>query len=345
MTIAAARQSNVLEPEAGLRTPRLAFVGVGWIGRHRMEAVIADRCSEVVAIADESAEAAARALELAPDATLARNVDEALALAPDGVVIATPSALHATQAIHALERGAAVFCQKPLARTHAETARVIGAARKAGRLLGVDLSYRHTSAMRRIRDMIGAGELGEVYAIDLVFHNAYGPDKAWFRDPALAGGGCVVDLGIHLVDLALWTLGFPRVTGVTSRLYARGALVRDPADVVEDYAVAQFDLETGATARLACSWNLPAGRDAVIEATFHGIRAGAAMRNVAGSFYDFVAERYDGTRTTVLAEPPDAWGGRAAVAWARQLAAGGAYDPEIERMNDVASVLDRIYGR
>jgi hypothetical protein len=98
-------------------------------------------------------------------------------------------------------------------------------------------------------------------------------------------------------------------------------------------------------ARLACSWNLHAGREAVIEARFHGTRGGAALRNVDGSFYDFVAERFDGTCSTLLAGPPDSWGGRAAVDWARRLAAGARFDPEVQRLNEVATVLDAIYGR
>jgi predicted dehydrogenase len=325
--------------------PRLAFLGVGWIGRNRMEAIVADGCGEVVAVADASPEVAAQARALVPQAVVAETLDDLLELAPDGVVIATPSAMHAAQATRALEHGAAVFCQKPLARTREETSRVVSAARAADRLLGVDLSYRHTAAMRRIREVVAAGDIGEVYAIDLVFHNAYGPDKPWFRDPARSGGGCVIDLGIHLVDLALWTLDFPVVARVSSRLYAQGKALAPRPETVEDYAIAQIELAGGAVARLACSWNLPAGRDAVIEASFHGTRGGAALRNVNGSFYDFVAERYEGTRSTTLASPPDAWGGRAAVQWARRLAAGGRYDPEIDRMNDVAAILDAIYGR
>src|SRR3569833_3859649 len=96
------------------------------------------------------------------------------------------------------------------------------AARRADRLLGCDLSYRHSKAMRRVRNAVVEGELGNVYAVDLVFHNAYGPDKSWARDPALAGGGCAIDLGIHLVDLALWVLGPAKVHNVTSRLYTQG---------------------------------------------------------------------------------------------------------------------------
>lgn len=325
--------------------PRLGFLGVGWIGRERMRALVETGFAEIAAVADSSDDALRSARSLAPAAAAVASLDALLAQELDGVVIATPSALHAAQAQAALERGVAVFCQKPLARTAPENARIVAAARRADRLLGVDFSYRHTQAMQRIRALIGAGEIGDVYAVDLTFHNAYGPDKAWFRDPELSGGGCVIDLGIHLVDLALWTFGFPPVGAVSSRLYARGVPLERGARVVEDYAVAQFDVNGGATVRLACSWNLAAGRDAVIGATFHGTHGSAALRNVCGSFYDFVAERYEGTRTMTLAEPPDAWGGRAAAEWAGRLAAGARFDPQIERVVEVAQVLDQIYGR
>ena len=325
--------------------PRLGFLGTGWIGRQRMEAIAADGCATVAAIADAAPDAAAQAADAAPGACVVGSLDALLDLGLDGLVIATPSALHAPQAIAALERGCAVFCQKPLARTAAESRRVVDAARAADRLLGVDLSYRHTAGARAVRDLVRDGALGDVYAVDLVFHNAYGPDRAWFRDPALAGGGCVIDLGIHLVDLALWTLGWPAVRRVDGRLYARGRALADPARQVEDHAVATLDLATGATVRLACSWYLSAGQDAVIEAAFYGTEGGAALRNVDGSFHDFVAQRFRGTARETLAVPPDAWGGRAAVAWARALASGARFDPAVERIVDVAAVLDGIYDR
>jgi predicted dehydrogenase len=335
------------QPEAriGAARPRLGFLGVGWIGRHRMQAIVDDGCCEAIAVADTHAETAEEASALLPAARTLTSFESLLECDLDGIVIATPSALHAAQARAALERGMAVFCQKPLARTATETREVIEAARRANRLLGVDFSYRHTEAMRCVRELVAGGELGEIYAVDLVFHNAYGPDKPWFRDPALSGGGCVIDLGIHLIDLMLWTLQFPRVSRVSSRLYGKGIVLGASPSTVEDYAIAQIDLESGAAARLSCSWNLSAGRDAIIEVSFHGTRGGAAVRNINGSFYDFVAERYHGTRTTVLAKPPDAWGGRAAVTWARQLRKSRAYDPAIEQAAEVAKVLDAIYGR
>lgn len=325
--------------------PRLGFIGLGWIGQHRMKALVeADAC-EVSAFIDPSPQVQASVLEIAPHAKLAASIDELVDHGIDGAVIATPSAMHAAQALALLERGVAVFCQKPLARTAQETRAIIEAARKADRLLGCDFSYRYTEAMRRVRNCVVEGELGKVYAVDLVFHNAYGPDKAWFRDPELAGGGCAIDLGTHLVDLALWILGGPDVVNVTSRLFANGRSLAHGAQEVEDYALAQIDLANGAVVRLVCSWNLPAGCDAVIEVHFHGDKAGAAMRNVAGSFYDFTAELNVGTQRTLLAQPPDPWGGRAIVDWARRRAAGAAYSDSIESAVQVAQVLDRIYGR
>lgn len=336
---------TVQQRRRAVRKPRLGFVGVGWIGRHRMEAMVETGAVEVAAIADPSRETAEEAGAVAPEADLYDDLAPLLEADLDGVVIATPSALHAEQAVAALEAGLAVFCQKPLGRTAAETRAVVEAARRADRLLGVDLSYRHVRGLQAVRERVRNGDVGRVYAVDLVFHNAYGPAKAWASDPALAGGGCVIDLGIHLVDMALWTLGFPEVDRVSGQLFAQGTPVTDPAAQVEDYAVAQIELADGTAVRVACSWHHAIGQDAVIEATFHGSEGSLALHNVDGSFYDFVAEAYWGASAETLVAPPDAWGGRAAAAWAERLADRPGYDPAVERVVEVAAVLDRIYGR
>ncbi len=325
--------------------PRLGFLGVGWIGRNRMQAIIAADIADVVAIADPSPEMTAEAQKLAPGAKTVVDLDDILAADVDGLVIATPSAMHAEQSIRALSRGIAVFCQKPLGRNAAEARSVIDAARAADRLIGVDFSYRFTQGMQRIAELVRAGDLGHIFAIDLVFHNAYGPDKAWFYDPAQSGGGCVMDLGVHLADLALWVMDFPEVRDVTSKLFAGGQLLDPSPDRVEDYAIATLQLSSGTAVQLACSWRLQAGRDAIISAAFYGTNGGAALNNVDGSFYDFVAERYRGTSRETLASPPDAWGGRAAVDWAKRLATGARFDADAEKLIAVSRVLDRIYGR
>jgi predicted dehydrogenase len=325
-------------------TKQIGFLGVGWIGRHRMEAMLATGAIEAAAISDPSAEMVARAQALAPDAAVVGSLDEMLAMGLDGVVIASPSALHAAQSIQALDAGVAVFCQKPLGRDAAETQAVIDAARRADRLLGVDLSYRFTAGMQRIAKLVRDGALGEVFAIDLTFHNAYGPGKPWFFDRAQSGGGCVIDLGVHLVDLALWLMDFPALGGpVAATLRRQGHPLGGSASEVEDYAVASFELAGGQAVRLACSWNLQAGREAEIGVAVYGTQGGAAMRNVNGSFFDFVTDRFHGTQSERLAEPPEEWGGRAAAAWAEQLAADSGFDPAAASVAASARVLDAIY--
>ena len=307
-----------------------------------MEHMLKTGVVDAVAVSDPFDGAVADAQALAPDAVRVADLDALLAQDLDGLVIATPSAVHAEQTIQALKRGVAVFCQKPLGRNRAETEAAIEAARTADRLLGVDLSYRFTNGVQRIRELLQAGDLGHVHAIDLTFHNAYGPDKPWFYDPALSGGGCVMDLGVHLVDLALWLLGSPKVVEVSSHLFAQGRPLAS-RETAEDYAVATLVLEGGTVVRLACSWKLPAGQDAVISAAFYGTGGGAEMRNVGGSFYDFTTERFRGTSREILASPPEDWGGRAAADWARRMAAGERFDPSIAGLIEVADVLDRIY--
>ena len=316
--------------------PRIGFLGTGWIGRHRMAAMLATGVVEAAAICDPSDECADEAARLAPGARRLPTLEAMLDAGLDGLVIATPSVLHAQQSIGALEAGLAVFCQKPLGRSAAEAQAVIEAARRADRLLAVDFSYRRTAAAEALAGLVRGGQLGRVFAADLVFHNAYGPDKPWFYDRAQAGGGCVIDLGVHLIDLLLWLTDFSPVAHVDARLLG-------PHEGVEDYAVAQLVLETGLVARLACSWRLQAGQDAVIEASFYGDKGGASLRNVGGSFYDFEARRFNGTSAEVLIGPPDDWGGRVAADWALRLARDRSFDPAAGRLADVARVVDMIY--
>ncbi|BDU15994.1 Gfo/Idh/MocA family protein [Lysobacter auxotrophicus] len=333
-----------LQPAA--RAPRLGFLGLGWIGCQRMQVLAGSGIASIGAIADSNPDCLARAAPSAPDARQCRNLDELLAMDElDGVVIATPSGAHAVQAIAALDRGLAVFCQKPLTRTALEARQVVDAARRADRLLEVDFSYRYLDGVADLRERMQRGEFGDIHAIDLVFHNAYGPDKPWFYDLSQSGGGCVMDLGIHLVDLAQWMCGAAGHSQLSAMLQAAGRPLHAPQREVEDYATAQWRLDNNASVRMACSWRLHAGRDAVIEAAFYGTRGGAAIRNVTGSFYDFTVDVFDGTRSTRTASPPDAWGGRTLIEWARRVGAGEGFDPQAESLVGVARTVDAIYGR
>jgi predicted dehydrogenase len=96
-------------------------------------------------------------------------------------------------------------------------------------------------------------------------------------------------------------------------------------------------------ARLACSWGTPSGQDADIEARLFGTRGGARIRNVDGSFYDFVAEHLEPKRAIPLAVPPDDWGGRAALAWVSAIAESPRFDADAERLVELSAVIDRCY--
>lgn len=309
-----------------------------------MQSLVKSGLVEATALADPSEKALAAGLEAAPGAHATQRYEELLELGLDAVVIATPSALHARQCVMAFERGLAVFCQKPLARTLVEARAVVLAAQAADRLLRVDLSYRQTRALERVRRVVQSGELGDIYAAQLTFHNAYGPDKAWANDPALAGGGCLMDLGVHLVDAALWVLGFPAVEASSARLYKQGQRLCVPCAEVEDFALAQLATALGQSIDLQCSWRSSIGCGARIRAEFFGTRGSVALQNVDGSFFDFTAERYTGDRTEQLCGPPDDWGGSAATAWAAELVASRSYRDCSELLR-VASVLDAFYGR
>lgn len=325
--------------------PRLAFAGVGWIGRSRLQAAAESNHADIALLSDPSQACIDEATKIAPQSKTTSSFENTINDPTiDGVVIATPSALHKEQSVAAFEKGKAVFCQKPLGRNLEEVTAVVEAAKKTNKLLGADFSYRYTTVFQKILPVIRSGELGKIFGVDLKFHNAYGPDKPWFYDLELSGGGCVLDLGIHLIDLMLYALDFPEVTTVNSSLFAKGMSVKGKQEV-EDYAIVSMNLATDVTSQLACSWNLAAGREAVIEASFYGTKGGVSLKNIAGSFYDFEGLRYWGTKTETLASPPDNWGGRAIVNWIEKLTEDTTYNTEADAFLKSAEVLDKIYGR
>jgi predicted dehydrogenase len=323
--------------------PRLGFLGLGWIGQHRMQALLAANACRGRGRRRSVAEVR-RACASSARRGLVDTLDQLLDTSSTASSSPRPARCTPQQVAAALERGVAVFCQKPLARTRRRTRAIVEAARKADRLLGCDLSYRHTEAMRRIRNCVVEGDIGQVYAVDLVFHNAYGPDKA---GPATCAWPAAAAPSTWASTWWTWRCGcsaFPGCSASPASCTRKASGCRPGSDEVEDFAVAQVELAGGAVVRWPAR-GTSGGRDAVIEAHFHGSRGGAAMRNRNGSFYDFVAERFHGTQRTLLAEPPDDWGGRASVDWARRLGAGARYESGIESLAAGRDVLDRIYGR
>ncbi len=145
--------------------------------------------------------------------------------------------------------------------------------------------------------LVASGELGYVRAIDLVFHNAYGPDKPWFYDAGAVGRrlrdgsrGCISSIS------ALGCSTSPEVRSVTSHLSAGGEPVAEPWHRSRTSPWRRSSSPAARPVRLACSWRLHAGCDAEYpRAEVYGTKGGAVLRNVGGSFYDFAAERFTGT--------------------------------------------------
>ena len=322
-----------------LRRPRVGFVGLGWIGRQRLDA-LADEI-EVAALVDNDTHRLEAASASYPDAIATRGIDRILSEDLDGVVIATPSGLHAEQAIACLEHGLAVFCQKPLATTLRDVGRIIDSAQCSDRLLGVDFCYRHVDGMDELRRRVLSDAIGQIVSVDLTFHNAYGPDKSWCQNRVLAGGGCMMDLGVHLLDLALWLQGMPRMERVRSRMFAQGAPV--DGDAMEDLAYAEFIQANGAMVRLACSWHAHIGQPAIIQVALSGTRGGALWNNVAGSFYDFELRMCRGTECELLGSHPDDWGARALRQWLCQLQIDAGFDAAAEDYRRSAALIEEAY--
>jgi predicted dehydrogenase len=189
---------------------RVGLLGSGWIMDFHARAVLEHPRGELVAAASwrEPSLAAFAGRHGIPRTT---TDWEQLAADPsiDAVVIGTPNALHAPQAIACLRAGKHVLVEKPMARTLTEAEAMNAAADEGGALLMVAHCWRFHADVRRLRDRIEAGELGEVtktrgYGV----HAGWGP-SGWFVDPDLAGGGALLDMGVHAIDTARFLLGDP----------------------------------------------------------------------------------------------------------------------------------------
>jgi predicted dehydrogenase len=209
---------------------RVALFGSGWVQGFHARAVLAHG-DELVAVAnhrEESARALAETFEI-PRVT---TDWEALTSDPDvdAAVVSTPNSLHAPQAIALLRNGKHVLVEKPMATSVREADAMIAAAQDSGASLMVAHCWRFRAEVLALRDRIVAGELGEVvktrgYGV----HAGWGP-SGWFTDAGLAGGGALVDMGVHAIDTARFLLGDPepgRVCAVVGTRYAQGRYTVD----------------------------------------------------------------------------------------------------------------------
>ena len=187
----------------------------------------------------------------------------------DGVSVCVPNHLHAPVTIAALEAGKHVLVEKPLATTVVEGEAMAEAASRTGRVLMVAFNYRFRNDSLVLKRHVEAGSLGKIYFARTGWLRHQGIPvgaEGWFIDKARSGGGCLIDLGVHMLDLALWFMGNPRVLSVSAATYAalgprgRGLFpgTRFQGKIttfdVEDLVTAFLRLETGATLALEVSW-------------------------------------------------------------------------------------------
>lgn len=175
----------------------------------------------------------------------------------DAIVICTPSHLHHSQAISALEAGKHVLVEKPIALDADAAAKVIAAAEASGRALMVAMNNRYRPDAAALRPFATGGELGEIFLVRSAWLNRKVRvlRPTWRHRRATAGGGALMDLGVQTIDLALWLLNFPLVASVTCHTHPGEGLE------VEDTAAMLLRLKNGGGISLTVGWSLVAERD------------------------------------------------------------------------------------
>ena len=229
---------------------RVALVGSGFIQNVHSRAVQEHPNGELVAIANWR-EPSARALaERYGIPRVTTDFEEIVSAHDvDAAVVATPNALHAKQTIALLRSGKHVMVEKPMAMSVAECDEMIEASRDSGASLMVAHCWRFRDEVRAMRDRIAARELGEVvktrgYGV----HANWGP-SGWFVDPALAGGGALVDMGVHAIDTVRFLLGDPLPTRVCATV---GTRYGDYA--VDDDAILLISWSSGVSSVVESGW-------------------------------------------------------------------------------------------
>lgn len=187
----------------------------------------------------------------------------------DLVSVAVPNFLHAPVALAAIAAGKHVLMEKPLARNTAEGEQIVRAAREKGVILAMAFNRRARPDMQVLKRHIEGGNLGDIYYAKAFWLRRSGIPGlgSWFTSKELAGGGPLIDLGVHVLDMALWLMGNPKVTAVSAATYAalgpqgrgqwggsRFTVHPDQPYEVEDLASAFIRMENGATLQLETSW-------------------------------------------------------------------------------------------
>ena len=274
---------------------RIAVVGCGGIanGKH-MPSLKRLPGVEMVAFCDIIPERAEKARKDfgTPDARVYTDYKEMLAKEADvdAVHVCTPNRSHSFITIDALEAGKNVMCEKPMAKTSAEAAAMCEAAKRTGKKLTIGYQNRFRKETQYLHQLCEDGELGEIY-----FAKAHAvrrravPNWGVFLNEEEQGGGPLIDIGTHALDLTLWMMNNYKPLYVVGNTYHKLADTKDAANAfgpwdpekftVEDSAFGFVTMENGATISLESSWALNIRDVGEARTTLCGTKAGADMRD------------------------------------------------------------------
>lgn len=235
------------------RSPvRIGILGVGAVTQIVHLPMLSERADvEVVAVSDPDR---LKAETLGARFEVPRVLSDQEILEDDEVdaaVICTPNHLHESLAVEALERGKHALVERPLAMTAEGARRVLDAAVASGRQLAVGLNHRFRPDVGALASFVAGGELGDLYAVraNSLARRVPTAGHTWRQRREEAGGGALMDLGVPILDLAFWLVGYPRITRVTAVFRSGDAEVEEAATV---FAVS----ESGIAFSVEVSWNL-----------------------------------------------------------------------------------------
>ena len=282
---------------------RVGIIGNGGIckGVH-IEEYIKDERLEVAAVCDIIEERAQFLKDnYFPNATVYTDYKELLKdESIDSVDICTPNYLHSVIAVAAFEAGKHVFCEKPDAINVEEVLKMQAAAEKAGKTLMVMRNNRYVDASVFAKKYIDGGKMGEIYAGRCGWQRRRGiPGKGgWFTTKAQSGGGPLIDLGVHMIDLAIWLMGNPTPVSVSGNTYSKFS-DNDTSDSVnsdfgdknaagtfdvEDLAMGMIRFDNGAVLQIEFSWASNVKRERrFVE--LRGTKSGLKWENGQVEFY------------------------------------------------------------
>ncbi len=269
---------------------RIGLIGAGSIGRIHAHSINSIEEAELSAIVDVRLE---RAKDLAEEYGVKKVYEDYLEMLnreqPDAVVVATPNYLHARMTVDSLSKGIHVFCEKPMAMNAHEAEKMVEARNRSGKILMLGMCQRFRKDSKAVRDIVLKGELGNIYFTKVTLLRRAGiPGMgSWFTTKAFSGGGPLIDLGPHALDLALWFQGFPKPVSVKGYMFSKlgtqnkclgGWGIPEPGGLfdVEDLAVALIKLEGGGIMHLEVSWALYTKED-TFNIILSGDKAGASL--------------------------------------------------------------------